>query len=65
MAPFNLDCPKGYGQVTFIERPRDKAAGVEVVCPISSTKDCVDCDVIKRSARAEDRQVKREGGEEE
>lgn len=59
MSASNLDCPKGYGAITFVERPREKAAGTEVVCPISSTKDCVDCDVTKRSDRGEDRQVKR------
>ena len=61
MSTFNLKCPKGYGEITFVERYKEHPKGVkEVVCPVSSTKDCVDCDVISVSKLGDDGQVKRE-----
>lgn len=63
MPAFNLKCPKGYGEITFVERYKEHPKGVkEVVCPISSTKDCVECDVIAWEKVGKDGQVTREKG---
>jgi len=61
MLAFNLKCPKGYGEITFVEREKEHPKGQkEVVCPISSTKDCIDCDVITWAKLGiDDKQVKR------
>jgi len=53
MPAFNLKCPKGYGEITFIEREQRTPKMKVVVCPISSTKDCVDCDVIRWASKKE------------
>jgi len=63
MPAFNLKCPKGYGEITFVQREKEHPKGAkEVVCPVSSTKDCVDCDVISMFKLGDDKQAKREKG---
>lgn len=60
MPASNLKCPKGYGEITFVEREKAHPRGrKEVVCPISSTKDCVDCDVVTVYKLGNDKQVKK------
>ena len=58
MSAFNLKCPKGYREITFVQRDNPKGAK-EVVCPVSSAKDCVECDVIALGKVGADGQVKR------
>ena len=37
---YNVNCPKNYGKVTFLNTSKG------LVCPVSSTHFCFECDVI-------------------
>jgi len=56
MTEYNLNCPKGYGNVKFI------VIGDAAHCPISNRNHCVECDIVPyhKIAESDDWQVKRE-----
>lgn len=55
MSEYNVECPKKYGKVTFLEHENDN------YCPISGKRLCVQCDVISFE-ETKDGQVKRKRG---
>lgn len=39
MSGHNVDCPKYYGEITFL------STSTGVICPVSGANKCVECDV--------------------
>jgi len=48
---YNINCPKGYGKIVFLQNNS---------CPISGMLCCVDCDVIYASDVKDGQVIKRE-----
>jgi hypothetical protein len=52
MSHHNVNCPKGYGEITFV--------GVNMMyCPVSTASSCVECEVIPFRELGDTFQVKK------